>query len=292
MMTGIETVTGWLSIGSLSWSVFRVALVWLAFYGTGHLVKSAGVLRNNFRLMPGVVFGMLSYLAVAVVLSIFHILTRTVLSVLVGAGAAAGFVFLYIQCRRLIGGSCFRLKHPLIILPVLVALYLSITNMMLAGRPEINFNDTQVTYLVQPDRWLNEGRMYFLDETVFSAYPMTSEMLLLLPSSLAADRLDQMVLGQIFSLSMIFALVIAAMSLMRFRWRWYPAAIVSITGCSTILLWCHFAKPDGFALFFVTVSAVILLRQLTEDGSKDDLSAFPVLGLALATKFTVYLTLV
>ncbi len=235
---------------------------------------------------------MLLYMVAAVLLSLLHLLTRGFLSIFIIMGALTGLVLLYMRLKKYFSIFRFKLKHSVIILPFLLAGYILITNLMLAGRPEMNFNDTQVTYLVQPDRWLNDGQISFLDETIFSAFPMTSEMLLLLPSSLAADRMDQLILGQLFEQSMIIGLILFCMAILGFGWKWYPAALISITGCSTILLWCHLVKPDATALFFVTIALTILLKQMLDKEYHSDLSAFIVMGLALTSKITIYIVLI
>ncbi len=289
---GNTPMTDWLSINSLAWSLLRVATVWLAFYGAGSLITRVKVIRKYFGLIPSVIAGMLLYMGILLALSLFHLLTRSMVPVFVTAGAATGLILLYLRLRKYFYGFRFRMKHPLIILPLLLAGYILLTNIMLAGRPEMNFNDTQVTYLVQPDRWLNDGRMTFLDEAIFSAYPMTSEMLLVLPSSLSEDRIDQMILGQLFEYSMVIALILLSMTILGFNWKWFPSAIISIAGCSTILLWGHFAKPDATALFFVTIALVILFKQITDSEYSSDLSSLLVMSLALTSKVTSYITLV
>ncbi len=289
---GNTAMTDWLCINSLAWSLLRTAMIWLAFYGTGSLTKRIRIVKKYFRLMPSVIPGMLFYMGIIVLLSLFHILTRRIMPVFIILGALTGLVVVYSRLKKYFSGFSFHMRHPLIILPFLLAGYILLTNLMLAGRPEMDFNDTQVTYLVQPDRWLNDGQMSFLDETKFSAYPMTSEMLLLLPSSLADDRVDQLILGQLFELSMTIGLILLSLVILGFGWKWYPAAIISIAGCSTILLWCHFAKPDATALFFVTIALTILLKQMVDKEYSSDQSAFVVMGLALTSKFTVYITLV
>ncbi|MCK5116381.1 MAG: hypothetical protein KAR44_07245 [Candidatus Aegiribacteria sp.] len=286
------TLIDWLSLNSLVWSLFRIAIIWLAFYGAGSLIMRIRVMNKYFRLMPSVIPGMLIYMGAAVLLSLLHILTRNILPILIVPGALTGLIILYVRLKKSFPGFSFHIRHPIIILPALLAGYILITNLMLAGRPEMEFNDTQVTYLVQPDRWLNEGQISFLDETVFSAFPMTSEMLLLMPSSLAVDRVDQLILGQLFELSMTIALILLCMAILGFGWKWYPAALISITGCSTVLLWCHFAKPDATALFFITVALTILLKQMMDKEYHTDLSAFAVMGLALTSKMTVYIALI
>jgi|GEM_PF-1467360 len=285
-------MTDWLSINSLIWSLLRITIIWLAFYGTGTLLMRIGVMKKYFRLMPTVISGMLSYMGVAVLLSLLHLLTRGIISIFITLGAAAGLIVLYRRLKTLRSTFRMKIKHLVYLLPFLLVVYILITNMMLAARPEINFNDTQVTYLVQPDRWLNDGQISFLDETIFSAFPMSSEMLLLLPSSLTADRMDQLILGQLFEQSMSIALILLGMMMLGFAWKWYPAAIISISGCSTVLLWSHFAKPDATALFFVTIALTILFKQMIDKEYRSDLSAFAVMGLALTSKITIYIALI
>lgn len=285
-------LTDWLSISSLAYSLLRITIVWLAFYGAGSLTMRFSLMKKHFRLMPSVIPGMLIYMGVIALLSLLHLLTRGFLPIFIIMGALTGLVLLYVRLKKYFSIFRFKLKHSVIILPFLLAGYILITNLMLAGRPEMNFNDTQVTYLVQPDRWLNDGQISFLDEIIFSAFPMTSEMLLLLPSSLAADRMDQLILGQLFEQSMIIGLILFCMAILGFGWKWYPAALISITGCSTILLWCHFVKPDATALFFVTIALTILLRQMLDKEYHSDLSAFIVMGLALTSKITIYIVLI
>jgi hypothetical protein len=285
-------MTDWLSINSLAYSLLRITIVWLAFYGAGSLTMRFSLMKKHFRLMPSVIPGMLIYMGVIVLLSLLHLLTRRILPIFIILGALTGLVVLYVRLKKYSSIFRFKLKHSVIILPFLLAGYILITNVMLAGRPEMNFNDTQVTYLVQPDRWLNDNHISFIDETIFSAYPMTSEMLLLLPSSLADDRIDQLILGQLFELSMTIALILFSMVILGFSWKWFAAAIISITGCSTILLWCHFAKPDATALFFVTIAMTILFKQIIDRECHSDLSAFIVMGLALTAKVTAYITLI
>ena len=285
-------MTDWLSIDSLVWSLLRIAVIWLAFYGTGSLFMRIGVMKKYFRLIPSVIPGMLLYMGAAVLLSLLHLLTRGIVPIFVLSGAVTGAVVLYLRLKTLRPTFRIQMRHLAFALPFLLAGYILITNLMLAGRPEMNFNDTQVTYLVQPDRWLNDGQISFLDETIFSAFPMTSEMLLLLPSSLAADRMDQLILGQLFEQSMIIGLILFCMAILGFGWKWYPAALISITGCSTILLWCHFVKPDATALFFVTIALTILLKQMLDKEYHSDLSAFIVMGLALTSKITIYIVLI
>lgn len=285
-------LTDWLSINSLAWSLLRIAMIWLAFYGTGSFILQIKLIKKYFTLIPSVILGMLLYIGIVIALSLFHLLTRRAVSIFIIIGAMPGLVLLYIRLKKFFASFRFSMKHSFIILPFLLAGYIILTNLMLAGRPEMDFNDTQVTYLVQPDRWLNDGQISFLDETICSAFPLTSEILLLLPSSLADDRVDQLILGQLFEISMVIALILFSMIILGLGWKWFPAALISITGCSTILLWCHFAKPDATALFFSTIALTVLLKQIIDNNCRSDLSAFLVMGLALTSKLTVYFALI
>lgn len=285
-------LTSWLSLESLCWSILRVALVWMALHGVGSLVLKIRGTRKYFGLLPQVVAGMLAYMLIALLLSFLNILSRMVLSIFIFAGGIAGILRFYRYLRERTDAFSFSFRHSVMILPFLLAGYVIVTGFMIAGRPELNFNDTQVTYLVHPDRWLNEGNIHFIDETTFSAFPMTSELLLLLPSSLAVDRMDQLILGQVFEWSMVLALILVSMLILRFKWKWFAAGFISIMGCSTILLWCHMAKPDATALFFVTIALSLMLVQMKETSHRNDLSAFLIMGLALATKYTAYIALI
>jgi len=281
----------WLSLGSLIWSLSRVALVWLGFHGVGSLFGKLPVVKRYFALLPSAVPGMLLYMALFLVLSLLGVLTRTAVAVSAAAGAII-CVFQLAEKRRSPWTLPFRKTGKwLFMVPVTIALFLVVTGTMIAGRPELAFNDTQVTYLVQPDRWLDQGRIHFIDETVFSAFPLVSEMLLLLPCSLSMDMMDQMVMGQLFCFSMLVALCLSALRIAGLDKRWLPAASIGIFGCTILVLWSHFAKPDSSALYFVTLSLLTLLRQLEDGQRRFELSAFLLMGMGLATKYTSYLVL-
>ncbi len=286
-----DLVMGWLGIGPLLWATFRVALVWAAFDGTGAVISGSRYRRRNFRLMPRVVIGMVAYILLALLLSLLHALTRPVLSVTVAAGAAIWALRAYRAARR--SPPSFRpiRLSPLMLPAWLLAAFLAISALTVAGRPEMNFNDTQVTYLVQPDRWLNHGHIHFLEETKFSGFPMIAEILLLYPSSLATDRLDQLILGQVFSVSILLLLVPVSMKVTGLGARWIPAGAISILGCTILLIWSHFAKPDPTLLFFTTLSLSAMLRKITDEEHANDLSPYLLMGLALSTKYTAYLVL-
>jgi len=284
-------LTEWLNINSLLFSILRIIAVWLAFYAAGSLMMRFRQIKKHFMLMPVVIPGMLVYMCIAVLLSLFQLLTRQILSLFVIAGAIIGLVAFCFRLRKLITGFSPRLKRPLMILPLLLAGYIMLTNVMIAGRPNMFQDDAHVTYMVQPDRWLNDGQIYFLEETGFSGFPMTAELLFLMPSSMSADRIDQLILSQLFIMSMLFASIFLGWKLLNLERKWFPAIFIGIAGCYQLVLWGHMAKPDIAALFFVTLALLILLRQTERTEEHPDLSAFAIMGLALSTKQTAYLTL-
>ena len=285
-------LTDWLSINSLAWSLLRIAIVWLAFYGTGSLILRIELIKKHFNLMPSVIAGMLLYMGVVVVLSLFHLLTRRVVPVFIIVGAMTGLVLLYIRIKKSLASFRFSMKHPPIIVPFLLAGYILVTNIMIAGRPDMFQDDPHVTYIVQQDRWLNSGHIYFLEETIFSGMPLISEVLSVLPSSLADNKIDQLILVQLFEMSLLIALILFGHNILGFNWKWIPALVISIAGCYQLVLWGHMAKPDTTALFFVTLALLILLKQTEKEEHSPDLSTFPIMGLALASKQTAYLALI
>jgi len=286
---------GWLSLDRLLYSLLRVAFVWLAFHGAGSLLLRISNLKKHFSLLPAVVPGMLLYIFLMCVLSSVQLMTRSVVPMFLIPGGLAGAVFLYPDLKKTVSGFGFR-RENLALLPLAVlAGFIVTTDFMIAGRPDMSIDDPQVTYTVQPDRWLNDGRMSVLDETIFSGLPMTSEIISVMPLSMSEDRLDQLILSQIFQIfqmSMLLAAIICGVRILRLGHKFLPAAIIGIGGCSILVIWAQFAKPDSTALFFTTVALCILLRQLTDRKYGSDLSAFLPMGMALATKPTAYLAVV
>lgn len=285
-------LTDWLSINSLASSLLRIAIVWLAFYGTGSLLLKIKNIKKIFKLMPPVIPGMLVYMGIIATLSLFNLLTRRVVPLFLISGMLAGLVILYIRLKQVIRRFILPVLNPVMILLWLLVPFILCTNLLTAARPEINFNDSQVTYLVQPDRWLNDGHMSFLEETTFSCFPLTSEILLVLPSSLAENRIDQLILGQLFQMSMLIMLVFICMRILDFKWKWFAPAFISICGCTILVIWSHFVKPDSTALFFVTTSLCMLMRQYEDKNYRFEMSSFPVMGLALSSKLTAYIALI
>lgn len=286
-------LTDWLRIDSLVYSVLRVAIVWLAFHGSGYLIMKIRRIRRLIPAMPSIIPGMLFYLSVVILLSLSSLLTRQIVFFFILPGAIVSAYVLYFQLReKLLHFKLWELPAMQLI-PWSIAIFILITNIMMAGRPDLYQDDPHITYIVQPDRWLNDGRMSFLDETIFSGLPLTAEMMMVLPSSMANNRLDQLILGQMFQMSMLFALIICSFSILGTDRKYLPIALISIAGCNILLVWAQLAKPDITALFFTTVALCMLFRMLfTRITVKKDFSAFIVMGLAIASKFTASLALI
>ncbi len=293
-MMGSTALTDWLSIDSLAYSVLRVAMVWLAFHGSGFLIMKIRGIRRLFPAMPSIIPGMLFYLSVVILLSLTGLLTRQITFFFILPCSTVSVYVLYLRLRKKILNLRLRKFPALQLITWIIAVFILITNTMMAGRPDLYQDDPHITYMVQPDRWLNDGRMSFLDETIFSGLPLTSEMMTVLPSSMAENRLDQLILSQMFQMSMLLALIICSFSILGTDRKYLPIAIISIAGCNILLIWAQLAKPDITALFFTTVALCLLFRTLFThaDTAKRDFSAFIVMGLAIATKLTAALALI
>jgi hypothetical protein len=286
----------WLSLESLAWSLFRIFLVWAAFYFAGWAVSRFQPAKRYLARLPATVLGMLTYMIVALLLSSLGAMTRSALTVTVAAGALPGIALAYIRLRPSLA-RLLRTKHGrgtyLIIIPLLLMAFIIITNLMIAGRPNMFQDDPHVTYIVQPDRWLNSGGIFYLEETIFSAMPINNELLLLFPCALSHNRIDQLILAQLFEMSLLVAVVFYGIRILRFGWRWLPAVSIAILGCYELVVWAHLAKPDSATVFFVSLAFLVLLRQIRYRESRHgpDYSPFLLMGLALSTKQTAYVAL-
>lgn len=281
----------WLSLQSLGWSLLRIAWLWLGLHAAGTLVGRIGPVSNHLGRMPRAVLGMLANACLLLILSWLGVMYRGVIAPILVVEGLAGIILIYMKLRRM--RPKLKLgRTDLLLLPFLaLGTFLLLTNLMFAARPDLYLDDPHVTYIVQPDRWLNEGGMHFLDEMVFSGLPMVNEMLLLMPSSLSIDRIDQLILGQLFEMSLLLATIIYGMSILKLSWRWFPAISIALGGCYQLVLWGHVAKPDMAAVFFATLAFTLLIRSWLKRGraTVTDASAFLLLGLALGTKQTAYL---
>lgn len=202
----------------------RILFLWAAFHGAGLLLEKP--LRRLSGSLPGptIVTGMLAFLLLAFPLSLLHLLNARLLACLI---AVAGFYGLASLAR--VAARSLRHDRPgrpdaLSVILALLLLILVPSTLFRAAKPQ-DHSDPLITYAVQPDRWLGEGCITFLEETRFSAMPLLGETLALWPASLAMPgvsglegidsedaerRTDRLSLLQVFQSSLLAAAVLLA----------------------------------------------------------------------------------
>ena len=274
----------WLGVGPLLLSLAKVLLVLASFQGIGSACRRLRIIRSMFPTMPSLVFGMATHVLLTAVLSLLGLLTRNLLPLLLIPGA--------VYCVFRLAARICRLRvslprpHLVYLLLLAMTVYAVSVDLLDAGRPEMRESDPLITYAVQPDRWLDQGGMYFLDEMVFSAYPMVGEMLAVWPASMAADMLDQLILIQLYQALLMLAATIAALRLLKVDHRMYLPVIFAVAACNLIADHATMAKIDMTALFFLTVALSIQARRVLNSEEAPDLSPYLAFGLALSTKLT------
>jgi hypothetical protein len=265
------------------WIVVRVAAFWAAVYGYGRL---AGKLTGRFK-APVLFLGLISLLVLSVPLSLAGLFNRTVLTILLCSGTIPALLHLtpklrYRKLRRLPGLTLCVIGG--------ITLFFVTTNLLRASEPHSN-PDALVTYAVQPDRWLEEGRIYYIEECIFSGFPMTGEILASWQASLAASRTDTLSLLQVFQMSMLLA---AAGTAWRILGKGRKGLLICISACmatSMLAGWASLPKIEMTVLYFSTVALASILRNLSERNLNFDPVPFLAMGLALSTKYTAYVLL-
>jgi len=273
-----------------AWTAVRVALIWAAFHGTGLLVtKLVPARRRGDRFFPAVVPGMLAHVFLTLPLSLFGILTRWFLSILIIPAASVGMLDILRKLRRNPPRipSPFRLFIPAAFL--LSVLFLSL--LFHAALPH-GMVDPLITYAVQPDRWLDAGRMHILDETIFSFFPSVGEMLATWPAALSDGRLDQLSILQVFQVSMLAASFLLAARSFRLGWMGYMSLLLLGLSSPILSKWGSFAKVDMTAVFFTTAFFSYVFEKWALEGKKivNEPMAWFLLGVAIGVKWTVLLT--
>jgi hypothetical protein len=274
------------SIGAIL-VLIRIAVVWLSIYGAGSLLSR---LLSRFAwsrelLIGNVLAGLLVYLFILPALSLAGAMTRPVVATLVIVLAIPGGIGMIPELRKL--HQPVGREWPLLIPLSLFTAFLCAGNMARAVRPN-DHSDAQITYAVQPDRWLDAGRIYFLEETEFSAMPLVGEIVALPAASLSSGRMDQLSLLQAFQMTMLFAsLIYASIKLGAGRWG-VLIALAAGAACPMLAGWGALAKTDMTATLLVTIA---LSSGHCAASSKSILPAGACLafGLAAATKLTVWL---
>jgi hypothetical protein len=269
--------------------LLRIALVWLSLYGAGaisiNLLGRARVIGDGS--IGRILAGMCAFLLFIPLLSLMSIMNRVVVPTVVVALAVAGAFALI---RNLRGRGIGFPRPAFLFVPLaLLALFLCLTNVFRACRPN-DHSDALITYAVQPDRWLNEGRICFLEETEFSAMPLVGEILSVPAASLSLDRLDQLSLLQAFQMTLLLgALLYGSRRLGAGGWG-IAIALCAGAACPLLAGWGALAKVDMTAAFLTTI-ALSGCFAAGQSGSRVPAWAWLAFGLAAATKLTVWLLL-
>jgi hypothetical protein len=279
----------WLSPWVFLQTMLRVAVVWLAFYGAGKLLRKPLRIDRAFPLLPSEIVGMLAFVILTVPLSLLGMLNRSVCPATLVLLAIPGALFTYGELRDRLPLRNPGLLNILLGGFLVFVLLLSFTN---ASMPNLAFDDPLITYAVQPDRWLNRGRIYWLEETVFSGFPLLYEMTSVWPASLSTDRMNQLSVLQVFQMSMLVLAVFRGLSILGVKRKlWIPVAtIVFLT--TLMYIWPAKAKTDTMALLFCTLAMVSAVRQRERNFTGSPLTSWLYMGMTLATKQTAIVTLV
>jgi len=279
----------WMSPLSFFQSVLRVAIIWLAFYGSGQLVRHRLGLDKAFPLMPAELTGLITFVLLTVPLSFLGILNRIVCPVLMLVFSLPGLLMVYARFRD---SRTLRKPDALQILFGLVFVLVLILNFTYASMPNIAFDDPLITYAVQPDRWLNSGRIFWLEETVFSGFPLFYEMTAVWPASMASNSLNQLSLLQVFQMSLLLLATLRSMSILQVNKRFWLPVLSVVLLTTSLYNWCSLAKTDTMALFFSTLAIACAIQQQSKGFTGSPFTSWFVMGLALATKQTALIMLI
>lgn len=279
----------WLSPLIFVQTLVRVAVVWVAFYGSGRLLRKKLRIDNFFPLLPTELLGLLIFAVLTVLLSLLGIMTRSVCQILLFILAIPGSMFIYGYVRE----KLLSVKPDfIIIISALFLTFVLLLNFTHASMPNLAFDDPLVTYAVQPDRWLNAGKMFWLDETVFSAFPMLYEMTAVWPASISSNRMNQLSVLQVFQMSMLVLAVFRGLSILKVRKKlWLPVSSIVLLNTS-LYLWCAIAKTDTLCILLCTVALASAIRERDELLSGRLYSSWLLMGMALATKQTAMVVFV
>lgn len=283
-------MTDWLGLEPFLYTILRVAIVWLAFYGAGLPFAKLSFIQRHFRLMPSVVPGMLFYSVIALTLSFFGIMTRTIVSVLLVPGAIYGLLVLVHSIRE----NSLPQRKPSTVQIVFGSIWVLIilSSLMFASIPNMQFDDPQVIYAVRPDLWLSSGNIHWLNETEFSGFPFMAELISVFPATLSSDKLDQLSVLQVFQFSMLIASVIIGFNLLGVKKKMFFVTAILITHISILTTVASYAKTDITCMLFVTIAFTSIVRGLLRKHENFDYTPFFALGLAFSSKLTSALFLI
>lgn len=269
--------------------LLRIALVWLSLYGAGaisiHLLRKARVVNDCG--IGRIFAGICAFLILIPLLSLLSVMNRVIVAMAVFALASVGALVLLKVLR---GMRIVPPRPVLLFVPVAVlALFLCATNLLRACRPN-DHSDPLITYAVQPDRWLDEGRICFLEETEFSAMPLVGEILSVPAASLSLDRLDQLSLLQAFQMTLLLAALLYGSRKLEAGVWGSVIALCAGAACPLLAGWGALAKVDMTAAFLITISFCGCMAA-GQSRRRVPAWAWLAFGLAAATKLTVWLLL-
>lgn len=283
-----------------TWVLTRVAFCLIGIYGLGQFCSLALRKMGSNRVAgaPTILLGLSAAIAIPVLLSLPGLLFRTPLILLLFAGATY-WALTSSKSSLQVAGSWLRknlgatrnaglLRAILTWLSVGMVLFLATTNLLRAIRPNDHL-DPLITYAVQPDRWLQAGRIYWLDETVFSGLPKAGEIITLWPASLADSRIDGISVLQAFEMAILLLAVYLAGRRLKLGLNRFLLCLLAVISCNMLVGWASIAKPDMLAVLFFTMAATGV-SGVAQDGA---LRLWPFLcfGLAAAVKPTVWVGL-
>ncbi len=278
----------WMSPIAFLQTMIRVLLVWSAFYWVGHMLEKPLRVKKLFPLLPKEITGILAMMVLTLVLSLFGIMNRTVTPIILLLLSLPGLLMIVQMFVRKVTSTRFSLYTAIF---AVVFLAVALLNFTYASMPSLKFDDPLITYAVQPDRWLNAGRIHWLHETAFSGFPLTYEMTTVWPASLSFDRVDQLSLLQVFQMSMLLICLFRASQLMGIRHRYRLLLYGIVLVCTSLYFWCSFAKTDTMAIMFCTLALASSYEEYRNRNLKP-YSSWLLMGLALATKQTAILVLI
>ncbi len=264
----------------------RLLVFWLAVYGWGSLARN--LFKKSEWKLPWHLAGLLAFILFSFFLSLLGLFHRPVLAAIIVLGAVAGAVRLF---RLRNSWKSVNLKNAGAIVLAVLALFFTLSNFFRASIPHTN-PDALTTYAVQPDRWLHQGRISYLDEIVFSAFPLSGEILASWPASLSTSRTDQLSLLQVFQMSMLLAGCYAAWQyLKRKRVASFLIIVIACMSVSMLSGWASLPKIEMTVLYFATLALCGIYRQYLDGGNSFDPLPFLAMGMALATKLTAWVAL-
>lgn len=273
----------WMNLSSFMQTLVRVLVVWLAFYGAGKLLRNPLRVDLAFPLLASELVGMLVFVFLTIPLSILGVLSRTVLPVFLLLMAIPGALFAYGEVRRRLPGLR---PGTLQILAGAFLLFVLFLNFSHASMPNLAFDDPLVTYAVQPDRWLSAGRIFWLEESIFSGFPLLYEMTAVWPASLSSDLLNQLSVLQVFQMSLLLVAVIRGLSILGVARKLWIPIVATILLTTYLYLWSAIAKTDTLCILLCTLAMASAVRQREKCFRGSPLSSWFYMGLALAVKQT------